>query len=118
LEAAKKEKMDETQVEKFRKDLEYIRLAARQTENDFGRLGYVIELSEHPAGFAQLCNELKQVLLPICNSPGQRLEGLLYHIDVPGHMMHPLNVCKDLYRTSEVILQRELIKVVMKKLYS
>lgn len=110
--------MDENQVEKFRNDLEFIRLAARQTENDFGRMGYVIELPEFPSDFIQLCNTLKKELLPICNSQAHRLEGLLYHIDVPGHLLHPMNVCKDLYRTSEVILQRELIKVVMKKLYS
>jgi hypothetical protein len=110
--------MDEQALESFRTDLEFIRRAARQTEADFGRMGYVLELSEFPIGFQGLCLELEEQLRIMCKSSDHRLEGLLYHIDVPEKVLHPMHACKNPEITAKVILQRELIKVVLKHLYS
>jgi hypothetical protein len=110
--------MDEQALEAFRSDLEFIRRAARQTEADFGRMGYALELSEYPSGFQGLCIELEAEIKVMCKYSDHRLEGLLYHIDVPEKVLHPMNACKNPEITAKVILQRELIKVVLKHLYS
>lgn len=110
--------MDETQIEKYRHDLEFIRMAARQTEKDFDRMGYAVELPEFPTDFKSCYWALAEFLKELCKSGDNRLEGVLYHIDVPEKVLHPVNGCKDPIRTAEVILQRELIKVVIRKLYS
>lgn len=110
--------MDETGLEKFRNDLEFIRLAARQTEADFGRMGFSLQLSEFPSGFRVLFMELSEHIRLICKNESNRLEALLYHIDVPEKVLHPMNACKNPEFTAEIILQRELIKVVLKKIYS
>ena len=109
--------MEQTELAKYRNDLEFIRLAARQTETDFNRMGYEIELEEFPSGFAILCEQLTLIVKGFCKGDN-RLEAVLYHIDVPVKMLHPLHACKNPAYTAEIILQRELIKVVLKKLYS
>jgi hypothetical protein len=116
--AAKKVKMDETGIEKFRNDLEFIRLAARQTEKDFERMGYPFSLPEFPVDFRSCYLKLAEELKTICRSADNRLESVLYHIDVPEKVLHPQVACKNAERTAEIILQRELIKVVLKKHYS
>jgi hypothetical protein len=110
--------MDETGLEKYRNDLEFIRMAARQTESDFGRMGFALQLPEFPSGFRVLCVELGEYIRLICKSESSRLEALLYHIDVPEKVLHPMRACKNPDFTAEIILQRELIKVVLKKIYS
>lgn len=109
--------MEQTELIRYRNDLEFIRLAARQTEQDFSRMGYQVELEEFPSGFRVLCDQLAIKLAEICKGDN-RLEAVLYHIDVPEKMLHPMHACKNPALTAEVILQRELIKVVIKKLYS
>ena len=110
--------MDETGLEKYRTDLEFIRMAARQTEKDFERMGYQIELPEFPSDFRSCFLHLAEILRAICRSDDNRLEVVLYHIDVPEKKLHPQVACKNIEHTAEIILQRELIKVVLKKLYS
>lgn len=111
--------MDEDQIEKYRHDLEYVRKAARQTEIDFSRFGYEISIDSELTGNWQICcMQLEEAIRLICKENSRKLEAILYHIDVPEHKVHPLKACSDPEHTAHVIFQRELIKAILKRIYS
>jgi hypothetical protein len=111
--------MREDQLEKYRHDLAYLREMAAQTEKDFGRFGYDFSFHpELPVSFDRYRDELAQALQHWCKADPERIPSLLYHIDLPEHMVPPGYGCKDTSLLSERILQRELIKVILRKHYS
>ena len=111
--------MEEEQIARYRHDLEYVRKAARQTEKDFERFGYQVELDTDQTGDWRICcSQLSDFITVICKDDSSRLPALLYHIDVPEHKIHPLKGCANPALTAEIIMQRELIKVIIKTIYS
>jgi hypothetical protein len=111
--------MDHQQLEKYRHDLEFLRAMAAQAETDFARFGYPLAFnSELPPDFRRYCIELAPRLREWCKSEGDRIRSLLYHIDLPEHMIPEGYGCRDPEALAERILQRELIKVVLRKHFS
>ncbi|CAN5636188.1 hypothetical protein BH11BAC2_BH11BAC2_04640 [soil metagenome] len=111
--------MDEKQLENYRHDLAFIRMMQEQTIQDFNRFGYELSFnSELPFNFDVVKQQLAQQVKSICKNESGRLQGLLYHIDIPEHFLKAGAGCADPLGLAELILQRELIKVVMRKLYS
>ena len=53
-----------------------------------------------------------------CKADRQKLMGVMYHIDMPDHLLKEGINCKDCNVLAKQILQRELIKVVIRKQYS
>jgi hypothetical protein len=111
--------MDSNQLEKYRHDLAFIRAAAEQTIRDCERFGFEVAFEESTQlNFEMLKLQLAVYLRKWCKEDSNHLSALLYHIDVPEHLLPKGRGCSDPDRLSELILQRELIKVVMRKLYS
>lgn len=111
--------MESTELEKYRHDLAFLRMMAEQTIKDFDRFGYELKFNEElPVSFNNFSSKLCDFVVLCCKTDSNRLSSLLYSIDVPEHLLPPRSGCADPKRTAEVILQRELIKVVMRKLYS
>lgn len=111
--------MEENQLEKYRHDLAFIRASAEQTIRDCERFGFDVVFEESSLiNFELLKTQLTVYLKQWCKYEADRLSALLYHIDVPEHLLPKGRGCGDVDRLAELILQRELIKVVMRKLYS
>lgn len=105
--------------EKYRHDLAYLRAMAEQTVKDFDRFGYEIEFNpDLPVSFENFRLQLAPLWAKWCKNDADRLPSLLYHIDLPEHMIPAGYGCKDAERMAELILQRELIKVILRKHYS
>ena len=112
--------MDSTeQIEKYRHDLAFLQLMADQTVKDFQRFGYEVKFNENlPVCFENFRLQLAADLKNWCSNDSKRLASLMYAIDVPEHKLPARSGCADPSKMAEVILQRELIKVVIRKLYS
>ena len=111
--------MEENQLEKYRHDHAFLRSAAEQTIRDCERFGFEVIFEESSLiNFELLKLQLTVYLRDWCKNESSRLSALLYHIDVPEHLLPKGRGCGDIDRLAELILQRELIKVVMRKLYS
>jgi hypothetical protein len=111
--------MESEMLEKYRHDLAYLRAMAEQAVNDFGRLGYDLHFNEQlPVSFVNYQYQLSEQLQRWCKSDFGRIPTLLYHIDLPEHLLPAGHGCKDPLRLAELILQRELIKVILRKHYS
>ena len=106
-------------LEKCRHDLAFLKAMADQTVKDFDRFNYTVVFNDNlPIQFNTYLFQLTEQLKEWCKHDGARIPGLLYHIDLPEHLLPVRYGCRDVGRLSELILQRELIKVVMRKLYS
>lgn len=105
--------------EKYRHDVAYLQWMAEQTIRDFDRFGYQIVFNpDLPVSFENYRLQLTPQLARWCKQDPERIPSLLYHIDLPEHMIPSGYGCKDTGRMAELILQRELIKVILKKHYS
>jgi len=108
--------MKEDSLEKYRHDLQYLREMANQTVIDLERFGYEISFDPAlPVSFENYRIQLESRIATWWKSDSGRIPALLYHIDVPEHLLPPGYGCKDPARLAELILQRELIKVVLRK---
>ena len=111
--------MNELQLEKYRHDLAYLKAMAFQTIKYFERFNYILVFNESlPVQFNTYRIQLAEQLQNWCKFDADRIPGLLYHIDVPEHMIPVRYGCRDTAQMADVILQRELIKVILKKHYS
>ncbi|MBL7923277.1 MAG: hypothetical protein JNL88_03675 [Bacteroidia bacterium] len=110
--------MKEEMLEKYRYDLAYLREMSVQAEKDFGRFGYTLLFKEGlPVSFENYRMQLAEQLNHWCKKEYDRIPSLLYHIDLPEHLLPAGYGCKDTGRLAELILQRELIKVILRKHY-
>ncbi len=104
------------EIEKYRHDLDVIRNTALQVAKDFEIYGVEISL---PADELSAYEELKAQLIPVieqlmCKNPEQ-LSQLLYRIDVNEKKSAAASNAPEL---AHLILERELIKVITRKLLS
>jgi len=108
--------MNGEQLEKYRHDLQFLREMAGQTEKDLDRFGYSISFDATlPVSFENYRLQLERCLAKWCKSDAGRIPALLYHIDIPEHLLPPHYGCKDPAGLAGLILRRELIKVVLRK---
>lgn len=111
--------MKEEQLEKYRYDLAYLRAMSEQAQKDFDRFGYQLDFDEKLiVSFDNYRTQLAVQLKKWCKNDYDRMPALLYHIDLPEHMIPSGYGCKDTERLAELILKRELIKVVLRKHFS
>jgi len=111
--------MELKEVEKYRFDHMYLRMMAEQTEKDFARIGFEFTFKiNEPPDFYDFCLQLEPKLMEWCKEDRQKLMGVMYHIDMPDHLLKEGINCKDCNALAKQILQRELIKVVIRKQYS
>jgi hypothetical protein len=111
--------MDDTQLDKYRHDLAFLRAAAAQTVKDCERMGFEISIDgDKITGILHLQLQLEPYLKQWCKESSSRLAALLYQIDLPEHLIPERGACSDIPYLSSIIIKRELIKVVMRKLYT
>lgn len=111
--------MNDLQIEKYRHDLAYLRAMAEQTVRDFERFNYVVVFNDAlPLSFLNFRIQLAEQLGTWCKMDADRIPGLLYHIDIPDHKLPARYGCRDVDQLADLILKRELIKVIIRKHYS
>ncbi|MFM7016429.1 MAG: hypothetical protein ACKOX3_08890 [Bacteroidota bacterium] len=111
--------MDDQQLDKYRNDLEFIRLTAEQFIRDCERIGFQVEMNVlHLTGILHLQMSIEPYIKQWCKEENARLAALLYQIDVPEHLLPERGPCSDISGLTAIVVKRELIKVVLRKLYS
>ena len=111
--------MDDQQLDKYRNDLEFIRLTAAQFCRDCERMGFKIDFDiNHLTGILHLQMMVEPYLKLWCKEENARLAALLYQIDIPEHLLPEKGPCADISGLKALVVKRELIKVVLRKLYS
>lgn len=114
--------MNNSEIEKYRHDLEVIRMTAEQVNKDFAMQQMEITFSGNEMTAYE---ELKAQLVPLMKTmlAGNRtqLMQLLYRVDVPERdwkkvvMME--NAAAQAQKLSEIILEREFMKAMTRKLF-
>lgn len=95
----------------------------RQLEKDLGLLDVQFDLPDDPVtAFDQLTNDLAQLIEIESRNNPERLFGALYRIDLPEKEFrahwNPGDETSSSYHLAAKVLERELVKVVYRKLHS
>ena len=108
--------MEEQQLDKYRNDLEFIRLAAQQFIRDCERIGFSVEFNvEQLTGILHLQMCIEPYIKQWCKEENSRLASLLYQIDIPEHLYPERGPCSDIAGLTALVVKRELIKVIFKE---
>jgi hypothetical protein len=106
----------------YRHDLEVIRMTAEQVKKDFSLHQMEITFSgNEQTAYAELKAQLTPLLEELFTKDRQRLMQLLYRVDVPEKdwkKVLAMNADEQPEKLSEIILEREFMKALTKKLYS
>ena len=116
-------KMKTDDIEKYRYDLEVIRMTAEQVKKDFSLHKMEIHFSgNEETAYAELKAQLTPLLMKLLSENRTRLMQLLYRIDVPERDWKKVVMMEDKnsqsIKLSEIILEREFMKALTRKLYS
>ena len=115
--------MNQTDITKYRHDLEVIRMTAEQVKKDFSFQNMEIHFSgSEQTAYAELKTQLTPLLVKLLIENRPRLMQLLYRIDVPEKDWKKVLMIEDenaqAGKLSEIILEREFMKALTRKLYS
>lgn len=109
--------------EKYRHDLEVVRNTADQMIRDFGMFGVEITFSGNPeTAYHELLKQTEPALEKLYKENKSSFMALLYRIDVSESKVNELlrNEKKPAFfgRLAEVVVEREFMKVLIRKLFS
>lgn len=114
--------MKESDIVHYRHDLEVIRMTAEQVKKDFSFHQMEITFSgNEQTAYAELKEQVIPLLAELFEKNRPRLMQLLYRVDVPERdwkKVLELNANEQPEKLSEIILEREFMKALTKKLYS
>jgi hypothetical protein len=114
--------MNQSDLAHYRHDLEVIRMTAEQVKKDFSFHKMEVTFSgNEQTAYAELKAQLTPLLEKLFTENRQRLMQLLYRIDVPEKdwkKVLALDTDVQAGKLSEIILEREFIKALTRKLYS
>ncbi len=110
-------------IEKYRNDLEIIRLTAEQVIKDFEIFGQEIKFSGNElTAYEELKNQLAPLLLKLYQNNSSTFQSLLYRVDISEKKFRELleqsttgNFSAQL---AEAVIQREFQKVLTRKFFS
>ncbi len=110
-------------IEKYRHDLEIIRLTADQVIKDFDIFGHEIKFSGNEfTAYDELKNQLAPLLLKLFNDQTSSFQSLLYRIDITEKTFRQLveNTGKNDFaeQLADAVIQREFQKVLTRKFFS
>ena len=110
-------------IEKYRHDLEIIRLTADQIIKDFELFGREIKFSGNElTAYEELKNQIAPVLAELYQNKASTFQSLLYRIDVSEKKFRELlnESAKTDFKEAlaEAIIQREFQKVLTRKFFS
>lgn len=107
-------------IEPYRHDLEVIRNTVLQIKKDFSTFNFEINFSGNEStAYPELKTQLVSIFKDLLRNHSEKVFALLYRIDVPESKLKtvPPSVLFEVY-IAELVLERELLKVVMRKLLS
>ncbi|HLG33668.1 MAG TPA: hypothetical protein VI757_02220 [Bacteroidia bacterium] len=115
--------MKQADIEKYRHDLEVIRMTAEQVKKDFSFHNIEITFSGNEmTAYAELKTQLTPLLAKLLAGNRTRLMQLLYRIDVPERDWKKVVMLEDKnaqpIKLTEIILEREFMKALTRKLFS
>lgn len=111
--------MEEAQLAIHRNDLTLLRAMWDQTCRDCERFGYFPDpLEGELRTFQGYLHCFSGFYAGWCKMDSSRLASLLYHIDIPEKLLPLQYGCRNPAEMAELILKRELIKVIIRKHYS
>ncbi len=113
--------LSKSDLENFRNESEIIRLTAQQVIKDFALFGMDITFSGDTINaYNELFDQLDSSLVELLNSDYRRLLSLLYHIDISEKELNQKLAAHNRDHSAviaEMILERELKKVIIRKFY-
>lgn len=114
--------IDTSSVERYRHDFELIRNTASQIIRDFELFGIEITFSgNEQTAYDELKLQIVPILSALYKNDYSKFNSLLYRIDVDENKVSEVlrNTVKEeqAEQLSHLILERELIKAIFKKLY-
>ena len=112
--------LNNSSIEPYRHDLEVIRNTVLQIKKDFSIFNFEITFSgNETTAYPELKTQLVAIFKDLLRNHSERVFALLYRIDVPESKLKkvPPSVLIEEH-IAELVLERELLKVVMRKLYS
>lgn len=114
--------MKQSDIVHYRHDLEVVRMTAEQVKKDFSFHQMEITFSgNEQTAYAELKAQVTPLLAELFVKNRPRLMQLLYRVDVPERdwkKVLALNAAEQPEKLSEIILEREFMKALTKKLYS
>lgn len=106
----------------YKKRLELIRLTAEQVIKDFGLHGFEVEFSgNEETAYVELFNQIRPLIEHLMEKNMGRLSNLLYSIDLSETKVRKIlagETATPSEELTELILERELQKVVIRTYYS
>lgn len=109
-------------IEKYRNDLEIIRLTAAQIIKDFDVFGYEIKFSGNEfTAYDELKDQVAPLLLELFQKKSSSFQSLLYRIDITEKTFRSLleDSGKNDFaeRLADAVIQREFQKVLTRKFF-
>ncbi len=110
-------------IEKYRHDLEIIRLTADQIIKDFGIFGYEIKFSGNElTAYEELKSQVAPLLFDLYQKKSSAFQSLLYRIDISEKNFKDLldNSAKKDFASemADAVIRREFQKVLTRKFFS
>jgi len=110
------------ELARYRHDLEVVRDTAAQVIKDFGLFNIEIRFSgNEETAYDELKSQLYPELLSLYENNYSRLQSLFYRIDLSEKKFRALpsgNKNEMINGLTELVLERELVKVITRKLFS
>jgi hypothetical protein len=110
------------QVEKYKQEYAFLVQAAEQVKKDFGAFAPEIILpAEETNAYHALFDQLRPVVERLAEAHAEPFRAILYRVDIPEkdlaqvYAVQPLSAMYDVL--TDLILHRELFKVVCRHLY-
>jgi len=108
-------------MEKYRHDLEVVRDTAAQVIKDFAMISIDFKFSgKEETAYEELKAQMIPALQRLYENDSTRLKSLYYRVDISEKKLHALPASKEemIPALADLILERELIKVITRKLFS
>jgi hypothetical protein len=111
------------QIEKYRNDLEIIRLTTEQVIKDFEIFGQEIKFSGNElTAYDELKNQLAPLLLKLYQNNSSTFQSLLYRVDISEkkfrHLLEQSTNKNFSEQLAEAVIQREFQKVLTRKFFA
>jgi hypothetical protein len=115
--------MKKGEIEKYRHDLEVVRMTAEQLKKDFAMHGLEIKFSgNEQTAYDELIVQVTPLLQKLFKENRAKLMQLLYRVDIPERdwkkVLSMENKDAQAEKLSAVILEREFMKALTRKMFS
>ncbi len=114
-------RISKEELQRSRNNKEIIIATIDQINKDFEAAGFVAPIMEY-SEYINLKKILAEKINVLLNNNHHRFISMLYRIDIPDHIimyaLDPANAEPSEERLADIIIERELIKILTKRYYS